>query len=121
MRASFPLFQMIYNGVAEDGIRHPDEDIQAIRSRICRRMRDMDDYQMELVYAIIRCYHLQIDNRSIFEIPYKIKKVKTMQYRVDVDNLPDDLVRILDRFADMQEQVGGTSEPGRPCTGFSKS
>jgi len=104
-RASFPLFQMIYNDFCDDKeLAKIAPQTPAMRARICRVVRDMDEYHMELVYAIIRCYHLQIDRRPIFENPYQMKKVRALQFRFDIDNLPTDLISILDRFVSLYER-----------------
>lgn len=104
-RASFPLFQMIYNEVCEQKELHKIEPVTAaMRGRICKIVKDMDEYHMELVYAIIRCYHLQVDRRPIFENPYQMKKVRAFQFRFDIDNLPTDLVLILDHFVALYER-----------------
>ena len=109
-RASFPLFQMIYNDLSENDMANVPTT--TMRTKICRIIKDMDDYHMELVYAIIRCYHLQIDRRPIFENPYQMKKVKSFQFRFDIDNLPDVLILIIDRFVDMYEQKKQDSVTG---------
>lgn len=104
-RAAFPLFQMIYNDFCEDKeLAKIPPMTPSTRARVCRIIRDMDEYHMELVYAIIRCYHLQIDRRPIFENPYQMKKVRAFQFRFDIDNLPTDLVSILDRFVELYER-----------------
>lgn len=120
-RASFPLFQMIYDQIKEqekDSNGSPDRGIgmgsdpcnvsnlytQPFLSKLCRTIRDMDNYHMELVYAIIRCYHLQVDRRPIFEAPYKMRKLRTSHFRFDIDNLPSDLILILGRFVDLYEK-----------------
>lgn len=108
-RASFPLFQMIYNQVMEQEDRPKDLCIRSgrthpILSKICRMIREMDNYHMELVYAIIRCYHLQVDRRPIFEAPYQMRKLRSSQFRFEIDNLPSDLILILGRFVDLYEK-----------------
>lgn len=109
-RASFPLFQMIFNNFQEERQDTVVPSV-ALRSRVCKSIKEMDDYNMELVYAIIRCYHLQIDQRPIFENPYQMKKIKAFHFRFDIDNLPDDLVLILNRFIDMYEKQQDGSIP----------
>lgn len=114
-RASFPLFQMIYDQFDHDTTTPPTV---SMKNTICRVIRDMDDYHMELIYAIIRCYHLQIDERPIFENPYYMKKIKPHHYRFEVDHLPDHLVHILYRFVDMyttNKDHLTTTTPHDPC------
>ena len=104
LRASFPLFHMIYNNVLTSSPL-PEEPVStADKNKICRIIKDMDDHHMELVFAIIRCYHLQIDQHSIFENPYQMKKMKQHHYRFDTELLPPLLLRILLHFITLYEQ-----------------
>ena len=104
LRASFPLFHMIYNNVLTSSPL-PEEPVPtADKNKICRIIKDMDDHHMELVFAIIRCYHLQIDQHSIFENPYQMKKMKQHHYRFDTEVLPPLLLRILLHFITLYEQ-----------------
>lgn len=104
-RASFPLFQMLYDKISvseftgEDIVISPEE-----QDTICSMIRGMNDYQHELVYAIIRCYQLQVDGRSIFENPYNSKRVRNNQFRFDLSNLPIPLQRILLLFIDIHDK-----------------
>lgn len=104
-RASFPLFQMLYDKIClteftgEDIVITPTE-----QATICSMIRGMDDYQQELVYAIIRCYQLQVDGQSIFEAPYNVKKVRSNQFRFELSNLPVHLQKILLLFIDMHNK-----------------
>lgn len=105
-RASFPLFQMLYN----ERIRHTtgSESISLKqKNKIQKILKTMDMYHMELVYAIIRCYHLQIDKHSIYEIPYGMKKIKTHHYKIDMNELPLHLLLILLRFCELYETKQG--------------
>ena len=104
LRASFPLFHMIHNAVLTSFPSPEDPVSTADKNKICRIVKDMDEHHMELVFAIIRCYHLQIDHHSIFENPYQMKKMKQHHYRFDTELLPPFLLRILLHFIHLYEQ-----------------
>lgn len=103
-RASFPLFQMLYDRICLTEFTGEDIVISAEeQATICNIIKGMDDYQHELVYAIIRCYQLQVDGQSIFEIPYNVKKIRNTQFRFELSNLPIHLQKILLLFIDMHD------------------
>jgi hypothetical protein len=111
-RASFPLFQMIYNNVLS---KYQEEEFQqqtimmeeissSQKTKICRIIKEMDEHHMELIFALIRCYQLQIDQQSILQTPYHMKKVKPSQYRFDIDQLPTLLHHIILNFVELYEK-----------------
>jgi hypothetical protein len=111
-RASFPLFQMIYNDILDSRDDTVSTELSVNdRVRLCKTIKDMDEYHMELVYAIIRCYHLQVDRRPIFEIPYNMKKVRSLQFRFEVDQFPPVLQHILLRFTEMYRDKNRMETP----------
>ena len=109
-RASFPLFQMLYNSILtteEDNISSSTtNDISSSdKTHLCKVIKDLDDYHMELVFALIRCYHLQVDQGSIFETPYHMKKVRNSNnYRFEVENIPPPLLKILLKFIHLHHE-----------------
>ena len=123
-RASFPLFQMLYNSILteeEENISSSSgdrKDISTIpttstipsistpdKNHLCKIIKDLDDYHMELVFALIRCYHLQVDQGSIFETPYSMKKVRNSNnYRFEVENIPPPLLKILLKFIHLHHE-----------------
>lgn len=109
-RASFPLFQMLYNSILteeeEENISNDENDISSSdKTHLCKIIKDLDDYHMELVFALIRCYHLQVDQGSIFETPYHMKKVRNSNnYRFEIENIPPPLLKILLKFINLHHE-----------------
>jgi len=101
---------MIYNNVLSkyQEEEFQDQSIQEISSsqktKICRIIKEMDEHHMELIFALIRCYQLQIDQQSILQTPYHMKKVKPSQYRFDIDQLPTLLHHIILNFVELYEK-----------------
>jgi hypothetical protein len=88
-QSTFPLFSTLEQKIEEE---HIDlnlslSDVQ--KQFICDQVKSMDDISVELVYAIIRFYHLQYESGNIMELPYQMKKQKTGSiYKIDLNDMP---------------------------------
>ena len=97
---SFPLFFALEQ---RRQLLQPEEQetvSNSERQEVVEEVKKMDKLHHELVYAIIRFYHLCYDSGNFMELPYHMKKGKAQTYRIDLGDLPAPLTRLLTIFAE---------------------
>ena len=99
MSDHLPIFHTLLNSLSEI----PNEDLEEERSRFfMHHVRDLDEYGMELIYAIIRCYQIEIDQIDYPETPYYHARTKKKNViRFDLRLFPAKLKNLLFQFMEL--------------------
>jgi hypothetical protein len=99
MSDHLPIFHTLLNSLSETH----DEKLEEERTRFfMQHVRSLDEYGMELIYAIIRCYQIEIDKQDYPETPYyhaRTKKKNTIRY--DLSLFPAKLKNLLFQFMEL--------------------
>lgn len=107
---SFPLFDTLYADT--DDIRQPlsyNEKIQ-----LCNDIKELDQEGYDLLYAIIRTYHLQKENGSYANIPYS-PKIHKSGYKFDMTVFPPRLLIMIRQFVTLHMKKLSEEKQIRQC------
>lgn len=96
---SFPLYEnLIKKSPSCDLTTKEKEDF-------VKRCKNLDDEGHEIIYALIRCYHIKNNpNTSFVNLPYDGKTRKNSDMVFSLEKLPLTLKQILYRFLEIHEQ-----------------
>lgn len=107
---AFPLYFTLQNKL-EDYLRTPSAMLELTdmeKDQVVETCKHMDDMALELMYAVIRFHHLYQDQGHLMEIPYQMKKNKQFHYRIEVNDLPSALQRMLYLYVQMHMQASAS-------------
>lgn len=88
----FPLFSTIFQETEND-----DELTAAQCSELCEKIKNLDKEGNEILFALIRHYHLEIEDGSFNEMPFQCKQNKS-GYKMNMSKFPNRLVNIINYF-----------------------
>lgn len=94
----FPLFSTLERRFLSLSLENQQYMTDTERQVVVDEVKRMDDMTQELVYAIIRFYHLFYEQGSLMELPFQMKKNKQNLYRLDMNDFPVRLQRLLYEF-----------------------
>jgi len=100
-KQSFPLFCTLEKKWEQLSLDRQSYVTDLEKQYIVEEIKKMDETTQELVYAIIRFYSLFYDKHVIEVLPYSLKKSKQIKhhtYRLDLQDLPIKLQRLLYEF-----------------------
>ena len=92
---SFPLYDILIKEINTKKILKKD------KVELIRQIKKLED-KHSLIYAIIRCHQLKNEKNNL-ELPYSCVK-KELNLEFDLENFPDELVRILTVFIQKELQ-----------------